>query len=502
MPIRRESVWIIPKVDKQELLKALDTFDQDLRSSSEWADWEKNTAQLWVIEVGQKIYPPKKIISIATGISMYELPDGSETLSYLDRYDIFVRRLREPKLDEIFQAISERYHDASVNQPFAGNHEIKVLFREARSILEVRNERFHWEWHLINHPNVRVASSYGRGNWANNPWIFFLDKRETETTQDGIYVVYLFREDGKGFYLKLVQGTVAPQRAFGSKAADVLEERASIIRSHCNGLTAYGFDLSGKTNLGEDQKLAKLYEASTIAAKFYPADAIPDQNQLLSDLELLMTSYDQYILGKGNNTKPIKDSRPVALIDTNFEFFQGEKEEIQSGIAAHGEWAYGSGFAVRDEILGDEALEHLVKPFHVYIYTANNSISARLTIADFVSSTVDIKGIVSPWPEITDDKIRGKTRADFDSGTVDIGETVPPWSEIIDGKIRSKPRRHYVIPAAFFLTWFKVIKIEIISPPVPVTHFDMAVGLSRESNLICGIRFGYIFDDEVPISEN
>ncbi len=496
---------IIPKVDKQELLKALDTFDQDLRYSSEWADWEKNTAQLWVIEVGQKIYPPKKIISIATGISMYEIPDGAETFYYLFGYDIFQRRLREPKLDEIFQAILERYHDARVNQPFAGNHDINVLFREARNILEVRNEQFFWDWHLINHPNIRVVSSYGRDNWATIPWISFIDKRETESTQDGIYVVYLFREDGKGLYLKLVQGTVAPQRAFGSKAVDVLEERASIIRSQCNGLTACGFDLSGKTNLGEDQKLAKLYEASTIAAKFYPADAIPDQNQLLTDLELLMTSYDQYIMGKGNNTKPIKDSRPVALIDTNFEFFQGEKEEIQSGIAAHGEWAYGSGFAVRDEILGDGALEHLVKPFHVYIYTGNNSISARLTIADFVSSTDEIGGIVSPWPEITDDKIRDKTRMtidDFDSSTADIGEIVSPRPEITDDKIRGKTRIHQVIITPSFLTWFKVIKIEIISPPVPVTHFDMAVGLSRESNLICGIRFGYIFDDEVPISEN
>ena len=42
-------------------------------------------------------------------------------------------------------------------------------------------------------------------------------------------------------------------------------------------------DLSGKSDLGVNQRLAKLYEASTIAAKYYAADAeAPPTNQLVN----------------------------------------------------------------------------------------------------------------------------------------------------------------------------------------------------------------------------
>jgi 5-methylcytosine-specific restriction enzyme B len=61
------------------------------------------------------------------------------------------------------------------------NHQMKELFGEARRILE--------ESEIVRgFPHVRVASSYGKGNWATIPWILFLGKRETETTQDGRYV--------------------------------------------------------------------------------------------------------------------------------------------------------------------------------------------------------------------------------------------------------------------------------------------------------------------------
>ena len=50
-------------------------------------------------------------------------------------------------------------------------------------------------------PMIRVAWSVGQGNWARVPWIAFLDERETKTTQRGIYVVLLFREDMSGVYV-------------------------------------------------------------------------------------------------------------------------------------------------------------------------------------------------------------------------------------------------------------------------------------------------------------
>jgi len=51
-------------------------------------------------------------------------------------------------------------------------------------------------------PSLRVVVSYGRGNWANVPWIAFLDDRETSSTQRGTYVVFLFKENMDGAYIE------------------------------------------------------------------------------------------------------------------------------------------------------------------------------------------------------------------------------------------------------------------------------------------------------------
>ena len=39
-----------------------------MRESAEWATWESNKAQTWVLEHDGRRYPPKKILSLATGV--------------------------------------------------------------------------------------------------------------------------------------------------------------------------------------------------------------------------------------------------------------------------------------------------------------------------------------------------------------------------------------------------------------------------------------------------
>lgn len=49
----------------------------------------------------------------------------------------------------------------------------------------------------------KIQGSVGQGNWATIPWIAIMNKSETETTQQGVYVVYLFAEDMESVYLTL-----------------------------------------------------------------------------------------------------------------------------------------------------------------------------------------------------------------------------------------------------------------------------------------------------------
>lgn len=70
------------------------------------------------------------------------------------------------------------------------------------------------------YPSFKIKSSAGAGNWANVPWLSILDPKITSTTQDGFYPVYLFKADGSGIYLSLIQGITAPSEQLGKKEAE------------------------------------------------------------------------------------------------------------------------------------------------------------------------------------------------------------------------------------------------------------------------------------------
>lgn len=135
-----------------------------------------------------------------------------------------------------------------------------------------------------------ISGSAGAGNWANVPWLSILNPRITETTQAGIYPVYLFCADGSGVYLSLMQGTTAPQQRLGKAQADIQAANyATKIRKELVELAEWGgleIDLKANTSLG------KSYEKAQIAAKFYPASAIPSDEQLQADLLHAMSLYE------------------------------------------------------------------------------------------------------------------------------------------------------------------------------------------------------------------
>ena len=207
----------IPSVSKEAIENALGEFDSKLRQSSDWSDWENNKAQAWVLVHNNKRYPPKKIISIAVGVPVSSFAGGPETNNYLDALGFNVARLRDTSIGEIFDLILEKYPHFRANESFGGSHEIRELFIQVTQLLE-RSEI------VSNRKHLNVVASYGKGNWATIPWVSLLDDRETKTTQVGTYVVYLFKADGKGCYLKLAQGVTKLSQELGSQASEVLAQ--------------------------------------------------------------------------------------------------------------------------------------------------------------------------------------------------------------------------------------------------------------------------------------
>jgi len=164
--------------------------------------------------------------------------------------------------------------DNEISNPFKGNqlaNFIRSAFKD--TVGSIVNK---------DHKIYQVKASAGAGNWANIAWLSILDENITESTQEGVYPVYLFRADGSGVYLSLNQGTTKPTANVGVK------EISNIIRSKIDDLNAWDnspLDLRAKTSLGRS------YEEPNIAAKFYPTSSLPSNKELVFDLHELLTAY-------------------------------------------------------------------------------------------------------------------------------------------------------------------------------------------------------------------
>ena len=75
----------IPDVKRDKILEALILFDKSLRMSNEMAGWDKKNNQLYAIDFEGQQYPPKKIISMATGIHVDEFVGGQQSNNYLTK---------------------------------------------------------------------------------------------------------------------------------------------------------------------------------------------------------------------------------------------------------------------------------------------------------------------------------------------------------------------------------------------------------------------------------
>jgi hypothetical protein len=183
-----------------------------------------------------------------------------------------------------FEQILARYISARQEEAFGTQHPLWASFSSIQQQLMAHvSSRF---------PGFIIKASMGMGNWAKVPWIAVMDPEETRSTQSGIYCVYLFREDLTGVYLTLNQGVTQPKRIHGTREGRrVLKKLAAEARDHCQELEVYGFSLDEGINLRASGGLGIDYEYSTIAYKFYARGSIPQDPDLLSDLDAVLSAY-------------------------------------------------------------------------------------------------------------------------------------------------------------------------------------------------------------------
>ena len=173
-------------------------------------------------------------------------------------------------------------------KPFGREHALWKIFEKLAA---------HFEEHVSTRSTLRVKWSVGKGNWTRVPWLAFLDNRETNSTQYGLYPVYLFREDGSGVYLALNQGINLLKEKHGTpESRRILRERGARLLPNTPlrlKLKRAGFMLDGGIDLFLNSGLEKDHEASVIGHKLYRRGEIPPDSVLLRDLEKILLAYDE-----------------------------------------------------------------------------------------------------------------------------------------------------------------------------------------------------------------
>lgn len=230
-----------------------------------------------------------------------------------------------------FQTILDTYLDIRQNRPFGKCEEVWGPFGEIESAIESTGV-------VSSSPTLDTKWSAGLGNWAKVPWISILDERETDSTRSGIYVSYLFREDMSGVYLALELGTHSAGDRVGSrKAAASLEQLGDNIWSQLPELEQRGFRRKPAIDLRTETKRGLAYESATVGYKYYPADELPSDEELKSDLRSLLTIYQDFVSERVSETEQIEDEAEAntkALSDVVGDF--GDKltaGNIDFGVA-------------------------------------------------------------------------------------------------------------------------------------------------------------------------
>ena len=238
---------------------------------------------------------------------------------------------------EILKEILEKYPNARATTAFGGQHEIRSLFENLKDEFSALD-------FVRDNKNLIVKYSYGKGNWAETPWIAILDKRETITTTKGTYVVILFRSDGDGCHLKLGQGVTEIKELYGSGASAVeeLQRRADQVRAMFPSMVNSEFDQAPQ--LSNDRRawrtgLTGLYEASTIYSKYYRQNEIPSNESLSKDIGTLVDCYEKYVLeDKSNEDLSESPNRKIWAIGLG-ERGRLWNESYEKGIISIG-WDY------------------------------------------------------------------------------------------------------------------------------------------------------------------
>jgi 5-methylcytosine-specific restriction enzyme MrcB-like protein len=322
---------MIPPATPEAIEEAMRRFDKELRDSSDWKNWEKNETFKHAIEANGRRYPVKQIIAIATGASRRTFSGGPEANSYVTSrgFSVIPIRDKENILRNGLEKVLNKYLEVRQSKPFGQDQELRPAFESVCDTIRKLPG-------VASRPTLKVVWSVGRGNWARIPWISILDQRETESTQQGVYCVFLFRADLSGVYLTFNQGVTEPQKRLGpGEGLEEVKQKATKLRGICGPLKEAGYQLDDHIDLRVEGGLGRDYEFSTIAYKLYEKGRVPVDEDIAEDLDSLLAIYEQYV-SKGSPPVTPLHAKPAVSQDAQSQEMRDPLGELRDSLERQG----------------------------------------------------------------------------------------------------------------------------------------------------------------------
>ena len=132
----------IPDSTREAILGAMSRFDQELRDTTYWQKWTEDETYKYAIPYENRLYPVKKIVSLATGVAVDEFSGGDEANNYVEERGFSVSEIHPEKRSWIFQS-NPKYYD--VIGAMQNLKEINWLVVQNKNKVHVGDGVFLWE---------------------------------------------------------------------------------------------------------------------------------------------------------------------------------------------------------------------------------------------------------------------------------------------------------------------------------------------------------------------
>ena len=156
------------------------------------------------------------------------------------------------------------------------------------------------EWLIENIKKDRddliVNYSAGKGNWTQVPHFSILNRKESTSTKNGIYIVGLFQHSAEGVYLCIGQGVDGPKEIYGKREGSrYLINQANLIKEHLNILKEKSFEFEEQVELKSTGGVSLHYPEAVCVHYYIDRNNIPSNEELKDLFNTMLEGYDNVL---------------------------------------------------------------------------------------------------------------------------------------------------------------------------------------------------------------